>query len=399
MRGATGRVLRDLANGFAADGFDVTIITTASRAGRTQEDGIRILSVKGPEKPAYFVVYLWLWLKIFIAALKSGQTDLIITLTDPPFTVVMGDVLKRLKKAKHIHWCHDLYPDVFPALGVRLPAIAMRGLKKLTRAAMLRADKVVVIGRCMAARLSSAGFNAQQITFIPNWPDSELLNGGRQEIYTHGPGETQQGQYDEIANSYRSHDDQHKHGPKFRVLYAGNIGRAHPVDTILKAAEILHDPHPEIEFVFVGYGPRHDWLAKERARRHLDNIRLIPYQPASRLGDLMESGDVHLLSLRHAAVGMVVPVKLYTALAVGRPCIMIGPDNSEAAAVIKEFHVGSVVSQGKAELLAEEIRQMRMSSETWFSAHEGAKTAGQVYVPKQAIAAWIDRARSVLKAP
>src|SRR5262249_35654055 len=136
--------------------------------------------------------------------------------------------------------------------------------------------------------------------------------------------------------------------PKFRILYSGNLGRAHPVQTILDAATLLAGTNPEIEFVFVGDGPQFDRLAHERARRGLENIRFLPYQPASRLRELMESGDLHLISMSDRAAGLLVPCKLYSALAVGRPCILVGPAQSEVARIIEDFHAGTVVPQGQA---------------------------------------------------
>ena len=187
--------------------------------------------------------------------------------------------------------------------------------------------------------------------------------------------------------------------PKFRVLYSGNLGRAHPIGTVLDAAEILGREAPDVELVFVGDGAGQDRLMAERARRRLENIRFLPWQPASRLRELMESGDVHLISMTHDAAGMLVPSKLYSALAVARPCIFIGPAQSEAARVINDFKAGRVVSQGDAEGLAHTIMDFRNSGEMWMAAHQGAGQAGRIFVPEESLNAWLKRARDVLGLP
>lgn len=398
QRGGSGRVLRDLAQGFAREGWAVTVLTTGAQAHTEIEGGVEVVRLKGPVKPASLFGYLWVWVRLFFVALRMERFDLVVTVTDPPMIVVAGEILRRGKKCKHMHWCQDLYPDVLPALGVRLPGFALKILKNISRWGMRHADKVVVIGRCMAERLARDGFSPQQIALIPNWPDAELMQESSRLARAYAPGmeDTSAMAYDEIANRYRSHEEQIKHGPKFRVLYAGNIGRLHPLDTVLKAAELLQEPYPEIEFVFVGDGPRNDDLARERDRRNLGNIRLLPYQPAFKLADLMASGDVHLVSLRMSAAGMAVPVKLYAAIAVQRPCIFIGPQESETAMTLRAFNAGSIVEQGNAQDLAEEIRQMRLNSDKWFTAHEGARAASRVFLPAEAIAAWVQRARAVV---
>ncbi|MEM7650724.1 MAG: glycosyltransferase family 4 protein [Pseudomonadota bacterium] len=387
-RGASGRVLRDLARSFAREGWQVTVITTGPKALSERDGAVRVIRVKGLDKPKGAFAYIWVLLKLMIAALKLPRTHMIVTMTDPPFLVVVGQIISALKKNRHMHWCQDLYPDVFPALGVRMPAFLMNFLKSRVRSAMRSCDKVIVIGRCMARHLSFDGFDPKQITVIPNWPDAELM-----EQPAEGEAEARA---QDLAQNARPHEEQHKHGPRFRVLYAGNIGRAHPIDTILDAAEILNESNPDIEFVFVGDGPRHDVVNAQRARRDLENIRLLPYQPSNRLRELMSSGDVHLVSMDEQAAGFIVPVKLYAALAVHRPCILVGPAHSETAKVIEDFKAGSVVSQGDAKFLAQDIRLLRENSDKWFAAHEGAKAAAEIFLPKESIKAWVERAYSVV---
>lgn len=394
--GATGRVLRDLAKAFAREGWYVTVITSGPVAGKSRDGGIRIVRVKGPVRPRGIFSYAWVWLKMLIAALRFPATHLVVTLTDPPMLVAAGRIIQRVKKNRHIHWCHDLYPDIFPALNVPLPGFLMKPLKKLSRRSMRQCDKTIVIGRCMAKHLAYNGIDPRHITVIPNWPDNELIRPNEGFMGAAAVPPPANGNYQ--VNGAKAYDQQVKDSnPKFRVLYAGNIGRAHPLATILEAAQILDKQHPEIEFVFVGDGPRFDEIARERARRGLHNIRLLPFQPQTRLRQVMESGDVHIVSMRDDAAGMLVPSKIYAALAVGRPCIFIGPAQSEAAKVISDFHAGAVITQGDAQALAEKIRQYRLSGEEWFAAHSGAEAAGKIFVPGEAINAWIERAWTVVE--
>lgn len=400
VRGATGRILRDLARNFAREGWQVTVITTGPKALKERDGAVRVIRVKGPQKPKGSLGYLWVWLKILFVALRLPATNLVVTMTDPPFLACAGAIIKRVKKNKHMHWCQDLYPDVFPALDVHFPRFIMRWMRKRSRRAMQGADKIIVIGRCMARHLSETGIAPKSMSVIPNWPDQELvLPAGRA-----GQGDELEDEEDEVVkfesaaeHAYRAHHQQVKTGPKFRVLYAGNIGHAHPIDAILKAAEILQDSHPEIEFLFAGDGPRYDEIASLRSTKHLDNIRLLPYQPLNRLRELMESGDVHLISLKEQAAGMMVPSKLYAALAAQRPCILVGPAHSEVAKVLVDFKAGDVVPEGHVEQLVERIVAFRMDGEHWFKAQEGAIEAGGIFTPRASIGAWMERAKSVLE--
>jgi glycosyltransferase involved in cell wall biosynthesis len=387
-RGATGRLLRDLARSLAREGWRVTIITTGPQAARERDGSIKVIRIKGPDKPAGILSYTWVLAKMYWTALRQPADDMIVTMTDPPLLAIIGDWLRKRKKAAHIHWCHDVYPDLLPALDKAVPDFAMKYLTAKSLKAMQNADKIIVIGQCMAKKLVKKGVEKKKLAFIPNWPDFELVD----KIPARTPREGHhQG---ELFEDGSSEDDTPR---RFRVLYAGSLGLAHPVETIIEAAEILAHEEPLVEFVFVGEGTQYDALAEERSRRHLDNIRLLPYQPVGRLKQIMESGDIHIISMKEAAAGLLVPSKLYAALAAHRPCVFVGPDKCEIADTLKEYNAGITTPQNDPQALAKAILAYVYDGDMWYAAHEGAKAASQIYRPKQSIEAWIKRARKVLE--
>jgi colanic acid biosynthesis glycosyl transferase WcaI len=386
-RGATGRMLRDLARAFARDGWDVTVVTTGPEKRNERDGAVRVIRLSSRGKVNSIFSYAMIWAKMLVAGFVMPRRDLIVTMTDPPLLITVGRILARFKKSKHINWCQDLYPDLLPALGIKLPPPIMKFFKVTSRRSMKRCDRVIVIGRCMARYLTHSGMDPGRISVIPNWPDSELMSGAPEKKKAPPP-DTPEGARS-LEELFRDME------PKFRILYSGNLGRAHPVQTVMEAAALLAATNPEIEFVFVGDGPQFDRLAAERTRRGLENIRFLPYQPASRLRELMESGDLHLISMTARAAGLLVPCKLYSALAVGRPCILVGPEQSETARIIEDFHAGAVVPQGQAQKLAKIIREYRNSGDAWFAAHEGAARAGRLFVPEESFRVWLQRARDV----
>ncbi len=388
--GATGRVLRDLAESFAREGWHVTVVSSGEKAGEQRKNGVRIVRVKGPERPKNVLSYMWIWLKMLFVALRLKGRHVVVSMSDPPLVVVAGSIVARIKKSRHINWCHDVYPEVMPALGMRVPNFLMDIFVVLRRRVMKSCDRVIVNGRCMAQFLAQDGTDVQNISMIPNWPDVELTGSDTAEnegLSYNIPDPEMLRPFDRLLKNER----------KFRVLYAGNLGRAHPFETILEAAEILKDKNEDVEFVFVGAGARYDDLVEERAKRGLDNIRMLPFQPASKLREMMESGDVHLVTLKDDAAGFIVPSKLYSGLAVGRPCVFVGPIESETAKVIRDFEAGYVVAQGDGESLAEAIATLREDGDSWFSAHHGAIQARKVFTPKDSIDAWIERTWDVVK--
>ncbi len=390
-RGASGRVLRDLAMGFAHDGWDVTILTTGNKEAREKDGPLKILRVKAPLKGRTIHGYFKVWFKLLRAGRAMPAPDLLVTLTDPPLLVCAGANIARKHKCKHIHWCHDLYPDIIPALKITVPDFALRFFKKRSVRAMKSCDKIVAIGRYMGRRLTHSGIEPPKVAVIPNWPDYELLD----------PPEPKKGRGVKKVKGARPFDEQLKggSGPKFRVLYAGNMGRAHPIRTILMAAEKLSDKQADIEFVFIGDGHNYDRLAKERSKRGLDNIRFLPFQPLHNLREVMQTGDLHLVTMRQESAGMMVPSKFYSALAVERPCVLLGPRKTEIAEVIDDYGCGDIVDQNDVDGLVDVIMSYRSDSDKWLRAYEGARKAGEIFVPEASIQAWLERARGVINRP
>ncbi len=395
-RGATGRVLHDLAQAFAKEGWHVTILTTGEQASIKRNNTLRVITVKAPTDPKGVFDYALILYRLYARARRMPRRHLLVTMTDPPMLALIGKWLAKRKNCKHIHWCQDLYPDLLPSIGVNYPKPIMRILEYLSKSALQSCDRIIAIGRCMASTLKQNGIDQQKISIIPNWPDAELchpINTGKTIAKKSSTSIQAQ---EQAQNCSRPYNDLIKDGPKFRVLYAGNIGKAHPVNTILNAAEELGN-EPDIEFVFVGDGTGYDNIAQERSKRGLNNIRLLPYQPANHLRELMESGDLHLVSMNDNAAGALVPCKLYSALAVSRPCVFIGPEHSEPAKIINDFGAGIVIKQGDSKHLAGSIRRYLKNSDSWFAAHNGAAKAGELFLPEESINAWIERAWSLVQ--
>lgn len=390
VRGATGRVLKDLATAFAREGWHVTVISSGPEGGESRENGVRILRVKGAERPEGLRQYVWIWIKMMFLALRLKKRHILVTMTDPPLLAYAGHLVCKIKKSRHIHWSQDLYPEVIPALGKNMPNFWMTFFKKRRRKALQNCEKVIVPGRCMAKYLVRQGLDAQKIAMVPNWPDIELTDPEVLDV---------SGKSYEMpeTNLVRPFEKQLKATQRFRVLYAGNIGLVHPIESILEAAEQLERRGSDVEFVFVGDGERFDYIAAQRSERGLDNIRLLPYQPIEQLRDLLESGDLHLISMNEKAAGFIVPSKLYAALAVARPCVFIGPEHCETAKVIRDFETGEVVPQNDAQKLIDTILRFRENGGAWFEAHRGAVQAREVFTPQESIEAWMQRAWDAVK--
>lgn len=387
--GATGRMLHDLTQDCVARGWHVRVLTTGAHRGCREEDGVIVHRVKAVVRPRRMVAYALIWLKLLMAgAMRRDAVDIVVSMTDPPMTICIGHYLARWKKARHIHWSQDVYPDIIPALDKRITPWMYKIAMSARQKAYDACDSVVALGDCMAQALQKGGAAADRMVVIPNWAD--------QCLYEEHPDTPAISQTQGVGRPFESQKKKHH---CFRILYAGNLGLAHPLDTILDAAEILQDEGHDVEFVFIGDGARHEELIHKRDVKRLDNIRILPFQPLSQLKTTLEAGDVHLISMDARARGFMVPSKLYSAFAVSRPAIFVGGDACETAQAINLFAAGSLVAQGNAAALAEVIKAYRYDETIWFEHHDGAMDARLFYTPEKSLAAWADEIARHIPAP
>jgi colanic acid biosynthesis glycosyl transferase WcaI len=392
-RGATGRMLRDLARACRKQGWRVDVLATGKTRSTYKDTGVKVHLIRAKQTPSTAIDYAFIWRKLKNAAIKMERPDVVITLTDPPFFAIAGTQVAEHFGVPHIHWSHDVYPDLLPVLGTQLPSLVYKMLRRMMIRSLKNAHSVVTIGDDMMRHLRSSGLQTAQFVTIPNWADPELPKpSGKNKFNIKS---LQSSVLKNTKEKSKPFENLIKSDLKFRVLYAGNTGKAHPIQPILKAAVILNKTHPDIEFTFVGDGPKFNRIAKWRADKQLDNIRLLPYQPKENLREILESGDIHLVSMKSDARALLVPCKFYAALCVSRPCVLIGPDDCEIANVINEHGCGTVVTDDNGKNLARAIAKYRDDGAHWSKAYDGAVQARKAFTHKKSLSLWIKTIRGI----
>jgi len=381
--GATGRVLEHMARGFLNAGWEVTVLVTAgerSLPGTMSQDGVKVVRVASPFSKKSLLAralgYVLMIPSLGSKAMVLPSADVVVTMTDPPMLLVIGPLLKMFKGSRIIHWAQDLYPEVAEEAGVfrRSGSLAMV-LRWISTTAMRSHDRMIAVGRCMAERLVARGIPPNRILVIPN-------TGVEREIIP----QTDRG---------RSFRDRHALGDVFVVMYSGNMGRAHEFGTVLEAARDLQERRVnDVLLLFVGSGPGEALLRDEVNRMGLSNVHFLPPQPTASLSESLGAADLHLVTMREGMSGLVVPSKFYGVLAAERPCLYIGPADSEVALVIKNEGVGRVIRCGDAKGLQAAITEYRDSPT--LLAEEGSK-GRRILSDPDAVALFVECAASLTK--
>jgi len=146
----------------------------------------------------------------------------------------------------------------------------------------------------------------------------------------------------------------------FVLLHAGSMGRKQALMDVLSAAALTRDAG--LCWVLVGDGEaRRDLVERARARGVEDVVRFVPFQPEDGLSAMFADADVLLVSQIAAVKDTLIPGKLLTYMAAGRPVLAAVNADSQAAQLLREAEGGLLVAPEDAHALAAGARRLATS--------------------------------------
>ena len=307
----------------------------------------------------------------FLALLARARPgDLILAKTDPPLISVLAWLAARLTGARLVNWCQDLFPETAAAMGLRFARGPLGGVLRALRNASLRGAEVnVALSPGMAARLAAERVPPERLAVIPNWADGELI---RPLAPQHNPLRVAWGLEGRLV-----------------IGYSGNLGRAHEVAAVVELMTLLAD-EPALAFLFIGGGFGHLALRAAVAERRLENVAFRPYQDRAHLPESLTVPDLHLVTLRPEWEGLVMPSKLYGALAAGRPVVFVGDPEGEVARIVRAG-LGLVAHPQAMPALAAEIRALRRDPARLARLGAAARQAYEACPMAASLEAWAAR--------
>jgi len=350
---ATSQLLSELAFELAAVGFDVHVVCSrqlyanaaAALAAHEIVCGVAVHRLGGTRfGRRHWVGRALDYLSFYgFCAVALGRIlergDVAVAKTDPPLISVLVAAIARRRRALLVNWLQDVFPEVASELGANpLPGALDRVLCRWRDASLRSARVNVVLGHRMREYLESRGVATERIRVIENWAVGQA------------------------SEPTRADDSRLRRRlglqAKFIVGYSGNLGRAHEYRIFFEAALALA-ADPKVEFLFVGGGTHREALEHLVRGRDLPNVRFLPYQSLDELPDSLAAANAHLVSLRPALEGLIVPSKFYGILAAGRPVVFVGDVDGELGRVIRESGCGVVIPSGATGELVAAIERLR----------------------------------------
>jgi colanic acid biosynthesis glycosyl transferase WcaI len=350
--GAPQTRIASMASRLVGMGHQVTILTTVPnypsgvvppeyrhRARRREiYEGIHIIRVWSYIRPNQGVFrrilaqFSFGCLAGLLGARSVGHPDIIVVESPPLFDVVSGRLLSWMKCCPYIFTVADLWPEAAVQMGILQNRLLIWLAGRLERSAYRHAAAIWALTDGLRKILIQRGLPAKRVFVIPNGVDTTLFRpqskwAARQEL---GWGE------------------------QFIILFAGTIGLAQGLETVLDAAEKLQ-AHPDIQIILAGEGATKAGLQAEARRRGLKNITFLGLQPHEQIPLLIAGADVCLAPLRRLPLfEATLPVKMYEAMACGR-AIILAAEGESCRLASQEAGAAICVEPENPEALAQAI--------------------------------------------
>lgn len=351
--GAPQARISALARGLAARGVEATVHTCfphypggeirAPYRNRPvveeREDGVRV--VRGAVYPAAnrgFARRLAGHASFAASALaterRAGPADVVVVESPPLFLAGAAIPYARAKRARLVVNVADLWPDSAIELGALRSSAAIGAARAIERAAYRAAAAITCPTEGIATALERRRESAGKPALMRPAVDLERFEPAQRDCAA-GAGEP------------------------LRVLYAGTIGMAHGLDTLLDAtAEIeraADGPGPEV--TIAGDGAEAPALRARLEERGPGGVRMLGVVPGERVPELYARSDVAAVLLRDRPVFHgALPTKMLEAMAAGRPVVLAA--RGEAANLIEATGAGLVVPPEDSRALAGALRAL-----------------------------------------
>lgn len=296
-----------------------------------------------------------------------------LVICNAPLFGAIGWFGKKLRGRPYVCIVEDIYPELAVTLGVFGARSPIRRVWDFVNArAYSNAAAIITLGDRMRAVIESAmdraGAKCPPIHVINSWADGEAIRP-----------------LPKAENAFAREQGTDR---RLTVLYSGNMGLAHDLETIIEAADRLRDDD-RFQFLFIGDGGKKPILENLVAAKKLANVRFLPYQPVETLPFSLTCGDLAVVTMERGVEGLIIPSKIYGSLAAGQAILGLVTEPTEVADIIAAHDCGFQVPPGDVAgvvdnllKLAEDparIEAMKANARRCFDEHYGRRIALDKY--------------------
>lgn len=270
------------------------------------------------------------------ALLFMKRVDVLLASSPPIFPMFAAGWVCRLRKIPFVLEVRDLWPSSAVQLEILRSRLQIETMSQMERWLYDHAHRIIALTKGIRDDISSRGWQAEKIAFIPCGVDSE-------QLYPDSEGGTR------IRQRYGWAE-------KKVILYFGAMGEANNLSVVINAAQRLRHRN-DILFVLIGDGMRRPSLEDQRRAMGLTNVQIMPPVPKQEACGYINAADLCLVTLRDIPLFEgAIPTKLLEYLACGK-AVLCGI-RGEAERIVRAAQAGVTFAPNDDGRLAELVDEL-----------------------------------------
>jgi len=268
---------------------------------------------------------------LYIHSLRDEYDVVFMNQTSPVMMSNAGVTYAKKWKKKGILYCMDLWPASLAAGGMKETSPIYKVFGWISKKIYRQADEILITSQMFRNYLKEQfGISDEKIVYLPQYANA---------------------QFDSVATKEESEEI-------VNFVFAGNIGAAQSLDTVLRAAKILNERKLKKELIWniVGDGSELENLKKLASELELTNVVFHGRKPVEQMPKYYEMADAMVVSLTSDKfITLTLPGKVQTYMAAGKP--ILATADGEIPNIIHESKCGFCAKAEDSEAFADAVMQ------------------------------------------
>lgn len=237
----------------------------------------------------------------------------------PITTAVPAIILSKIKRIPSYIYIQDLWPETLYSIINVSNKKVRKYMKRICNSIYDKFDKILIASKGYEGILVKGNINKEKFEYFPQWAE-------------------------DFYSEFKL-EDVEDNSKKFIVTFAGNIGKAQSVDTIIEAANLAKE-NKNIIWRILGDGSELQYIKSLVDKYKLqDTVQILGRKPSKDMPKYFSASDALIVTLKDEEILRVtLPAKVQSYMASGKP--IIGSLSGAGSNLINESGCGLV---GKAE--------------------------------------------------
>ena len=252
--------------------------------------------------------------------LKDKKFESIFVFGNSPILQAIPAIFfSRIFKKPISIWIQDLWPESIEAIKFTKNKYLLNFIRIIVKFIYSNVDLILIQSRGFYKKINLLHKNTQ-IKYLPNF----YLKESFESIFNK--------KYDKFFRK------------KFIFIFAGNLGKAQSLDTLIKAAFLLRN-ESNIEFILIGDGSEKRNLVEKVDKLRLKNVIFIEQQSRNTINSFFQKASALIVTLGDEEVlNLTIPSKIQAYLHSSKP--IIAALNGISAEILRKSGAAFVVRSG-----------------------------------------------------